>query len=197
VELVLSQLLIGIPLAAEEAASEEGGSFLVTPGLGLMIWTLAVFGFTLWVLSKFAFPLIAEALDKRAKVINESIDSAERQRDEADKLLADYRQRLTEAREQADEILARARKAAESTKLEAAAEGQSKREDLVEAARKDIEAETRRALDDIRKEVADLTILATEQVTRRSLDDQAHKELVEEALREVDFSSLAGDRNGG
>ncbi|MBK5110102.1 MAG: F0F1 ATP synthase subunit B [Thermoleophilia bacterium] len=161
-----------------------------------MIWTLAVFGFTLWVLSKFAFPLIGEALDKRAKVINESIESAERQRDEAGKLMADYRQRLTEAREQADEIVARARKAAETTKLEAAAEGQSKREDLVEAARKDIEAETRRALDDIRKEVADLTILATEQVTRRSLDDAAHKELVEEALREADFSILAGDRNG-
>jgi F-type H+-transporting ATPase subunit b len=195
VELVLSQLLTGIPVAAE-AASEEGGSFLVTPGLGLMIWTLAVFGFTLWVLSKFAFPLIGEALDKRAKVISDSVESAERQRDEADKLLADYRQRLTEAREQADEIVARARKAAETTKLEATAEGQSKREELVEAARKDIEAETRRALDDIRKEVADLTILATEQVTRRSLDDQAHKELVEEALREVDFSSLAGDRDG-
>ncbi|MCB0827257.1 MAG: F0F1 ATP synthase subunit B [Solirubrobacterales bacterium] len=161
-----------------------------------MIWTLAVFGFTLWVLSKFAFPLIGEALDKRAKVISDSVESAERQRDEADKLLADYRQRLTEAREQADEIVARARKAAETTKLEATAEGQSKREELVEAARKDIEAETRRALDDIRKEVADLTILATEQVTRRSLDDQAHKELVEEALREVDFSSLAGDRDG-
>ena len=194
-ELVLSQLLSGIPVAAE-AASEEGGSFLVTPGLGLMIWTLAVFGFTLWVLSKFAFPLIGEALDKRAKVISDSVESAERQRDEADKLLADYRQRLTEAREQADEIVARARKAAETTKLESTAEGQSKREELVEAARKDIEAETRRALDDIRKEVADLTILATEQVTRRSLDDQAHKELVEEALREVDFSSLAGDRDG-
>lgn len=195
-ELVLSHFLTGIPLAAE-TVSEEGGSFLVTPGLGLMIWTLAVFGFTLWVLSKFAFPLIGEALDKRAKLIKESIESAERQRDEADKLMADYRQRLTEAREQADEIVARARKAAETTKLEAAAEGQSKREDLVDAARKDIEAETRRALDDIRKEVADLTILATEQVTRRSLDDQAHRELVEEALREADFSSLAGDRNGG
>lgn len=194
-EPLLSHLLTGIPLAAE-AASEEGGSFLVTPGLGLMLWTLAVFAFTLWVLSKFAFPLIGEALDKRAKTIRESIESAERQRDEADRLMADYRQRLTEARVQADEIVARARKAAESTKLEASAEGQNKREELVEAARKDIEAETRRALDDIRKEVADLTILATEQVTRRSLDDAAHKELVEEALREVDFSSLAGDRNG-
>lgn len=192
-EPLLSQLLTGIPLAAEEVA-EEGGSFLVTPGLGLMIWTLAVFGFTMWVLGKFAFPLIGEALDKRAKTIRDSIETAEKQRDEADKLMADYRQRLTEAREQADEIVARARKAAESTKLEAASEGQEKREELVEAARKDIESETRRALDDIRKEVADLTILATEQVTRRSLDDQAHKELVEEALREVDFSSLAGDR---
>ena len=71
--------------------------------------------------------------------------------------------------------------------------GLAKREELVEAARKDIESEKARALDDIRKEVANLTILATEQVTRKSLDDQAHKELVEDALREVDFSALAGE----
>ena len=61
------------------------------------------------------------------------------------------------------------------------------------AARKDIEAEKTKALDDIRKEVANLTVLATERVTRKSLDDAAHKELVEDALREVDFSALAGE----
>ena len=194
-EPVLTNILAAIPLASTEA-TEEGGSFLVTPGIGLMIWTLAVFAFTLWVLKKFAFPAITEAIDKRAKVIKDSIDTAERQRDESDKLLAEYRQRLTEAREQSDEIIARARKAAESTKAEATVEGKAKREELVDAARRDIEVETRRALDDIRKEVASLTILATEQVTRRSLDDAAHRELVEDALREADFSALAGDQNG-
>ncbi|MCO5316015.1 MAG: F0F1 ATP synthase subunit B [Solirubrobacterales bacterium] len=192
-EPVLSHIAAALPLAAE--AVEEGGDFLVTPGLGLMIWTLVLFGFTLWVLAKFAFPKIGEALDKRAATIRESVEAAERQKEESDKLLADYRQRLTEAREQADEIVSKARKAAEHTKTEAATQGQAKREELVEAARKDIEAETRRALDDIRKEVADLTVLATERVTRRSLDEAQQKSLVEEALREVDFSALAGDRN--
>ncbi|MFM9045557.1 MAG: F0F1 ATP synthase subunit B [Solirubrobacterales bacterium] len=180
-------------LAAAEGGSDSGGSFLVTPSLGLMIWTLIAFGVTFWVLKKFAYPKIEEALDRRAALISESLDSAERQRVEADKLLADYRQRLAEAREQADEILDRARKAAETTKAEAASEGQAKREELVEAARRDIEGETRRALDQIRKEVADLTVLATERVTRRSLDEATQKELVEEALREVDFSSLSGE----
>lgn len=191
-EPVFAQIIALIPLA-ETAVEEEGGSFLVTPGVGLMIWTLAVFAFTLWVLKKFAFPAITEAIDKRAATIRESLESAEKQQAESEKILEEYRQRLTEAREQADEIVVRARKAADSTKSEATAEGQAKREELVEAAKRDIEAETRRALDDIRKEVANLTILATEQVTRRSLDDAAHKELVEDALREVDFSALAGD----
>ncbi len=180
-------------IAATEAASEEGGSFLVTPDIGLMIWTLLAFGITFWVLRKFAWPKIAEALDRRAALITESISSAESHRVEADKVLAEYRQRLAEAREQADEILDRARKAAETTKADAVSEGQAKREELVEAARRDIEGETRRALDQIRKEVADLTVLATERVTRKSLDDAAQKDLVEEALREVDFSALSGE----
>ena len=179
-----------IPLAEE--ASEEGGSFLVSPGLGLMIWTLVLFLFTMWVLSKLAFPRIQEALDKRAKTISESIEAAERQRKESDELLAEYRERLTEAREQADDIMARARKAAETAESEAKADGNAKREELVAAATRDIEAETRRSLQQIRKEVADLTVLATEKVTRKSLNEDDQRRLVEEALSEVDFSALSG-----
>jgi F-type H+-transporting ATPase subunit b len=179
-----------IPLAAEK--SEEGGSFLVSPGLGLMIWTLVLFLFTMWVLSKLAFPRIQEALDKRAKTIRESIEAAERQRKESDELLEEYRQRLTEAREQADDIMARARKSAETAESEAKTAGNEKREELVSAATRDIEAETRRSLDQIRKEVANLTVLATEKVTRKSLDEADQRRLVEEALGEVDFSALSG-----
>jgi F-type H+-transporting ATPase subunit b len=182
-----------VPLAADAAEHEEsGGSFLVSPGLGLMIWTLVLFLITMLVFSKVAFPKIQEALDKRAKTISESIEAAERQRQESDELLAEYRARLAEAREQADDIMVRARKSAETAEAEAAAAGKEKREELVEAAKRDIEAETRRSLDQIRQEVADLTVLATERVTRKSLDDEDQKRLVEEALSEVDFSTLSG-----
>ena len=103
----------------------------------------------------------------------------------------EYRARLKEAREQADDIVARARKAAETSKAQAAEEGKEKREELLAAARRDIEAETRRSLERIRREVADLTVLTTEKVARKSLDDADHKKLVDEALAEVDFASLS------
>ena len=173
-------------------AADEGGSFLVSPALGLMIWTLALFGFTMWVLSRVALPRIGEALEKRANAIRESIEAAERQRQEADQLLNEYRERLKEAREQAEHIRARARKAAEAAAAEAVSEGKEKREELVAAARRDIETETRRSLERIRKEVADLTVLTTEKVTRKSLTGDDQKRLIDEALSEVDFSSLAG-----
>jgi F-type H+-transporting ATPase subunit b len=181
-----------LPLAAEE---DSGGSFLVSPGLGLMIWTLVLFLIVMYVLGKYAFPPIREALEKRANAIRENIEAAQREREEAEKLLQEYRERLKEAREQSDDIVARARKASEAAVAEAAAEGKAKREELVAAARKDIETETRRSLEQIRKEVADLTVLATEKITRKSLDADDQKRLVEEALAEVDFSSLAA--NGG
>ena len=129
-----------VPFAAEAAhGSEEGGSFLVSPGLGLMIWTLILFLFTMWVLSKVAFPKIQEALDKRAKTIAESIEAAERQRKESDELLEEYRKRLTEAREQADDIMARARKAGEVAEQEATTAGKEKREELVEEALSEVD----------------------------------------------------------
>src|SRR4051812_34686684 len=95
------------------AASDSGGSFLVSPNVGLMIWTLIVFGVSLYILGKVAFPRISEALDKRQHAIEDSIDAAERTRAEADRLLAEYRERLAEARGQADEIVTRARKTGE------------------------------------------------------------------------------------
>jgi F-type H+-transporting ATPase subunit b len=173
-------------------AQQEGGTFLVSPSLGLMIWTLIAFGVTMYVLGRVAFPRIGEELDKRARAIRENIEASEKQREEADKLLEEYRQRLREAREQAEEIIARSRKAAETVEAEAAEAGKTKREELVAAARRDIEIETRRSLERIRKEVADLTVLATEKITRKSLSEEDQRRLLDEALAEVDFSALAG-----
>jgi F-type H+-transporting ATPase subunit b len=177
---------------AAEAAEEEGGSFLVSPNVGLMIWTLLVFGLTMYLLSKLAFPRIQEALDKRQRAIEESIDLAERTRKEADELLSEYRERLAEARSQADDIVSRARKTAESQEAESLADAKRKREELMEQTKREIQTETRQALDKIRSEVANLTVVATEKVTRKSLDSDDQRRLVEEAVGELDFAALSG-----
>ena len=174
---------------------EGGGNFLVTPNVGLMIWTLISFGLALFLLQRLAFPRIAEALDRRQRAIEESIDAAERTRQEADQLLAEYRERLSDARGQADEIVARARRTAEASESEILAEARAKREEMMAQTRRDIEAETRRAIQQIRAEVADLTVLATEKVTRKSLDSEDQKRLVEQALAELDFATLASEEH--
>jgi F-type H+-transporting ATPase subunit b len=173
------------------AAADSGGNFLVSPNVGLMIWTLLAFSITLFVLNKVAFPRIAEALDRRRKAIEDSIEHAEQAKREADELLEEYRARLREAREQAEDIAVRARKAADALADEAKVQATQQREELMARTRRDIEAETRRALEEIRKEVANLTVLATEKVTRKSLTPDDHRRLIEEALGEVDFSALA------
>jgi F-type H+-transporting ATPase subunit b len=172
-------------------AASSSGNFLVAPNLGVMIWTLVAFVIAMYVLSKLAFPRISEALDKRQKAIEESIDSAERTRQEADQLLAEYRERLHEARAQSDEIVQRARQAAETHEREAHEQAREIASEASKRAEREIEAATQRALGEIRKEVADLTILATEKVTRKTLDDSDQKRLVEEALGELDFSGIS------
>ena len=179
-----------VPLAAAKAGE---GNFLVTPGLGPMLWTLAAFGLTLFVLKKLAFPRIGEALDRRQRAIEESIDSANRLKSEAEELLEEYRARLAKAREQAEAILARARKAAETTEQETLAGAKKRREELMAQTRRDIETETHRAIQEIRNEVADLTILATEKIIRKTLSEDDQRKLVEETLADLDFSALAGE----
>ena len=183
------------PFAAAEApAKDAGGSFLVSPNVGLMIWTFIVFTVSFYVLRKVVYPRLQEALDRRQHAIEESIDAAAHTREQADELLAEYRERLAQAREQAEEILGRARKAADAVEATARTDAKAKREELFEQTKREIEAETRRAIQEIRNEVANLTILATEKVTRKTLTEDDQRRLVEEALSELDFSALAGER---
>ena len=183
--------------SSSSSSSSSSGSFLISPNVGLMVWTLILFGISLLVLAKLAFPRISEALARRQHAIEDSIDAAERTRTEADQLLAEYRERLREARSQAEEIVERARKTAEVHERDAQAQAVARREELMERTRRDIESETRRAIDEIRREVADLTVLATEKVTRKTLTEEDQRRLVEDALSELDFSALSpGGGNG-
>src|ERR1700704_2231495 len=122
------------------AIAASSGSFLITPNVGLMIWTLLLFGISMYVLAKLAFPRISAALDRRQKAIEESIETAEQIKREAARLLEEYRERLHEARAQAEGIVERARKAAEAHERDAEEDAKTKREQLLEQTRRDIEA---------------------------------------------------------
>ncbi len=178
-------------MAAVLAPAASSGSFLISPNVGLMIWTLLLFGLSMYLLAKLAFPRISAALDKRQQAIDDSIDHSERMRRKADEVLAEYQERLKEARGQAEEIVSRSRRAAESLAHDASEEAKAKREQLMEQTRRDIESETRRAIQEIRSEVANLTVMATEKVTRKVLTPDDQRRLVEEALSELDFNALA------
>lgn len=181
--------------ASESSESEaESTTWLITPDVGLTVWTLLVFTITMFILSKAVFPKIRATLDQRAKAVSESIDAANRTRLEADALLAEYRERLLEARQQADEIVERARQAATVLEAEARSTAQARGEQMLEQTRREIEGESRRMIDEILRDVADLTVMATERVTRKVLTADDQRQLVEDALADLDFTALASGR---
>jgi F-type H+-transporting ATPase subunit b len=174
-------------------AFAAAGDFLIKPAPGLMIWTLIIFFVTMYLLKRLAFGRIAEGIDERRRVVRENLESAERSRDEAQGLLEEYKQQLSAARREASEIVERARRNGEELQRQLREELQAAREKGLAEAQASIQAETRQALDQIKNEVADLTLLATEKVVGRALGQVEQRKLVEEALADIDFSRLRGE----
>ena len=160
----------------------------VTPGL--MIWTIVCFLITLFVLKRFAFGPIQQAIDERRERVRRSLEEADNAREEARKLLEEHRKLISGAQTDAEEILSEARRVAEANERRMREELEADRQRRLEETRKQIDAETRRALEAIRAEVVDLSMLAASKVTRKSLDDADHRRLIEEAVGDLDFSVL-------
>jgi F-type H+-transporting ATPase subunit b len=167
---------------------------LIEVSTGLMIWTLLCFAITFFVLRRYAFGPVQNLIDERRKRIREALEEADRVRDEARRLLEEHRGLMSQARGQAEEILAEARKVAEAQRERLRDELESDRQRRIQETTRQIEAETARALGQIRNEVTDLTLVATQKVTGKVLDDSDHKRLIEEAIGELDFSVLEGGK---
>jgi F-type H+-transporting ATPase subunit b len=181
----------GTPLADVHVL--EADNPLLEPSPGLMIWTLVIFGITLWILKRYVFGPLSAAIERRRTQIAQSLEEAEHGRDEALKLLEQYRERLEQARSEADDIREHGRKEGDRMRGELVATGEAQRDRLLADTQAQIEAQERQALVGIRDEVAGLALLAAEKVTRRSLDDADHRRLIEEALGEADVGALAAN----
>jgi F-type H+-transporting ATPase subunit b len=167
---------------------------LIQVRLGLMVWTIVCFAITFWVLKRVAFKRIQTAIDERRDRIRRSLEEADEARAEARKLLDEHRSLIGQARGQAEEILSEARRVADSQRQRVKEETEADRQRRLEETKRQIEAETHRALEQIRAEVADLTLVATAKVTGKVLDDADHRRLIDDAIKELDFSALEGTR---
>jgi F-type H+-transporting ATPase subunit b len=177
--------MLSLPLAAEEST---GGLIDVVPGL--MIWTLVCFVIALFVLKRYAFGPIQKTIDERRDRIRSAVDEADKAREEARELVEQHRQLLAEAKGEAAAIRADARKDAEAQMGRSKEEAEAERLRRLEETRRQIEAETKRSLDLIRSEVADLTLAATARVAGKVLDAEDQRRLIDEAISELDFSAL-------
>ena len=160
----------------------------VTPGL--MIWTIVCFLIALFVLKRYAFGPIQKLIDDRQQRIRRALEEADNARDEARRLLEEHRKLIGEARGEAEEIRSVARQEADAQMRRVKEEAEADRQRRLEETSRQIDAETRRALEAIRTEVAELSLIAAEKVTRGALDDKDQRRLIDEAIGELDFSVL-------
>ena len=194
-DLVGNLLVYALPLQAE--GEDSGSNPLLEASPGLMIWTLVMFLITLFILKRYVFGPVGAAIEKRRNEIAQSIEEAERSRDEAPALLEDYRRRLAVARREADALREQGRKEGERQGHELVAQAQSQRERVLADAEAQIVAQARAAAGGLKDEVVDLALMAAERVSRKSLSDEDHRRLIEEAIAEADLSRLALDGRTG
>lgn len=182
-------------LAPLPASSSSNPLLEASPGL--MIWTLVIFGITLFILKRYVFGPVGQAIEKRRAEISQSIEEAERSRDEATALLEDYKLRLAEARKEADALREQGRKDGERQGAELLAQAHTQRERVLADAETQIEAQTRAAASGLRDDVVSLALTAAEKVSRRALNEADHRRLIEEAINEADLTVVASNGRPG
>ena len=168
---------------------------MINPDPGLAIWTIVTFLILFFTLRKFAFGPIQHMIDKRRDEIEQSIMAADKARREQERLLAEYRETIAKAKGEAEEIIKRAHEVGESTRSEIVNEAKTQAHKEVEDARDQIQRETRKAIQEIKDQVADLAVLAATKVTAKTLSPEDHLRLVNETMSEVDFDQLGAGGN--
>ena len=158
---------------------------LVTPAIGLIVWTTLTFLILLFLLGKFAWKPILKAVKDRESSISDALKSADKAREEMEELKSDNERILREARAERDGILKDAREISEKMVNEAKAKASAEGAKMVEQAREQIENQKMAAITELKNQVAKMSIDIAEKVIRKELSDKANQEaLVGEQLQD-------------
>jgi F-type H+-transporting ATPase subunit b len=173
-------LLLGL---ASPAFAAEGG--LLTPSGGLMFWTIVTFVIVLAVLWKLALPPILGAVEAREQQIRDLIAAAERDRVEAQALLAQHSQQMEETRARVQELVAEGRASGERVRDEILSDARLQAEEIMTRARRDVRGEMERAMDQLRVEAVEIALAAASKLVERNLDAEDNRRIVREYLAEI------------
>lgn len=155
------------------------------PEPGLIIWTIISFGILFLFLAKVAFRPIVEMIEKREKVISDSIQEAEKTRMEASRLMEEYKAQLQEARDEAKSIIAQGRELGENLKNEMVDKARNEAERVVEQTRTQMDRERRQAVKELRDEVGDISVAIAGKILDQKLKADEHQDLIKKYLDEV------------
>lgn len=186
----LTGLLAQLSLLAGEAAAAAGDSTEGPPGIADFhlphwLWTWILFGIVFFILAKFAWKPLREQLEARENRIRETVDKAHRVKAEAEALLEKHREMMDRAKADAQEIISEGREAAEKAREDAAAAGQTEAQEILDRAKKEIDLETKKAIDQLRREAVDLSLAAASRILERSIEDEDHKKLASQVVDEL------------
>jgi F-type H+-transporting ATPase subunit b len=180
-------------LEALVLAQEENGGGLIDVVPGLMVWTVVTFVIVLFVLRRVAFGPIQRLIDERRDRIREALDEADKAREEARQLRELTQQEREEAKAERERILEESRKQGQQQYAQAREQASQDLERRLEENQKAIEAENVKLRESIRRDVVELTLLASEKVTGKVLDSDDQRRLIEETIEEVDMKQIASD----
>jgi F-type H+-transporting ATPase subunit b len=180
--------LFALPLAAQDD-HPAGPVNLLKPEWGLMFWTLIIFGLFAFVMWKFAYDPLTEAVRGREQSLRDAIEAAKRDRDEAAALLATHKTQLEASRVEAQKIIADGRVVAEKMRTQSLEDTKKQQDELLARAKRDIESEKVKAIEDLRREAIDLALKGAGKVIEKNLDDATNRKLVEDFLRTVGKAS--------
>lgn len=177
-------IMTALPLAAQEAEAANPG--LLTPSGGLMLWTLAIFLVVLFILAKFAYPKILEAVEAREKALSDALAAAKKDREDAAALLAEHKKALDATRDEVQKIMTDARATAEKVRTDIVEQAHKEQQSMLERARAEIGAERDRAMVELRKQTVELAVRAAGKVIERNLDVETNRAVVENFLASIE-----------
>jgi len=159
---------------------------LLRPDPGLFIWTIITFLVLLGLLAKFAWRPLLQALESRQESIRKSLDDAQKAKQELERLHAESAEIIRQSRVEADAIVTRSRGDAERLREEMKQKARAEADAIVKNAERQIQLETGRAIQQIRREAVDLSVMIASKLIQRNLTKEDNERLIEEALKQVE-----------
>jgi F-type H+-transporting ATPase subunit b len=159
---------------------------LVQPDPGLFIWTIVVFLVLLGLLAKFAWRPLLEALDSRQAMIKKSLDDAQQAGRELQRLTQESADIIRTARVEADSIISRSRLDADRLREEMKQKARGEADYIVRDAQRQIQLQTGQALQQIRKEAAELSVMIASKILQRTISKEDNERLIDDALKQIE-----------